>query len=319
MNRFKRCLLFSCAILMLSLIVVSCGGGEDGPDVIDPFEAVVEVGISTPAAGSTANQDEAITFQAAATSETGREIPEADVIWESDIDGLIGIGNTFSRSGLSVGTHTITVTAETEEASGSSEFELTIMPNQNLLSVRIIEPVAGSSIGAFDLVTLHGVVSAPDGSTISALEELSWESSSDGILGNGASIEPGNLTPGTQTMELIARIEYNGQILESRASTQIFVDFSTPNGMSAEILQPISGTSLQQLIDVTYTGFATDSDGNSVTGTDLVWTSSIDGVVGLGETCIVQPASAGIHRITMSVTGPDESRFATSVVVEVIE
>ncbi len=56
--------------------------------------------------------------------------PESSLIWTSSIDGEIGTGTSFSRSDLSVGTHTITLTVtDSQGATGTDSVSITINPS----------------------------------------------------------------------------------------------------------------------------------------------------------------------------------------------
>ena len=76
-------------------------------DVTLPVSRNVTVTILAPGSDSAFNTGTSITFSGSVADADGITA----LIWTSDRDGGIGTGSTFTRSDLSVGTHTITLTA----------------------------------------------------------------------------------------------------------------------------------------------------------------------------------------------------------------
>jgi hypothetical protein len=68
------------------------------------------IDILSPAPGSIFQSADVITFSATANDPETGDV-SATLVWVSQKDGIIGTGPSFSRSGLSRGKHTITVTA----------------------------------------------------------------------------------------------------------------------------------------------------------------------------------------------------------------
>jgi Tol biopolymer transport system component len=83
--------------------------------------------ITSPPDGATFTQGEPITFQGQATDPEDGPLTGASLVWTSSIDGQIGTGESFTRSDLSVGTHTITLTAtDSQGAIGTDSIIVTI-------------------------------------------------------------------------------------------------------------------------------------------------------------------------------------------------
>lgn len=92
-----------------------------------------DVSISDPKEGSTFNAGDNITFNASATDNEDGDLT-ATLIWESDIDGAIGSGGSFSKADLSPGVHTITATAtDSGELSGFDTIQITVYNNTPVL------------------------------------------------------------------------------------------------------------------------------------------------------------------------------------------
>jgi alpha-tubulin suppressor-like RCC1 family protein len=68
---------------------------------------------------------------------------------------------------------------------------------------------------------------------------------------------------------------------------------------------------------VNFTGSAQDQDGNQLTGTALVWTSSQDGELGTGTTSSSSDLSAGEHVITLAATDAFGSHASASITITV--
>ncbi|MBZ0233076.1 MAG: hypothetical protein K8M05_12165 [Deltaproteobacteria bacterium] len=64
--------------------------------------------------------------------------------------------------------------------------------------------------------------------------------------------------------------------------------------------------------DFPFTGVARDLEDGALTGTDLVWTSNLDGELGIGES-FTTTLSAGVHTITLTATDGDGDSDAVSI------
>jgi VCBS repeat-containing protein len=91
------------------------------------------VTINTPATGSTFNDGNSIPFGGTASDFEDGDLT-ASLAWESNLDGPIGTGGSFSRSDLSVGVHTITATVT--DSGGLTGFDtatVTVFAPTNIL------------------------------------------------------------------------------------------------------------------------------------------------------------------------------------------
>ena len=92
-----------------------------------------EVTIDGPALGSTYNTGDSITFSGTAVDSEDGDLTTS-LVWESDLDGPIGSGSSFSRSDLSAGVHTVTATAaDTDGQSAFDTVTITIFAPANVL------------------------------------------------------------------------------------------------------------------------------------------------------------------------------------------
>ncbi|HEU4895056.1 MAG TPA: hypothetical protein VFT85_04385, partial [Acidimicrobiia bacterium] len=103
--------------------------GSDSVTVtIDPVNSPPTVTIAAPTSGTSYEVGTSILF-----SGTGSDAEDGDVtaslVWESDLQGPLGTGASFSRTDLVLGTHTITATATDAEAlTGTDSVTVTIDP-----------------------------------------------------------------------------------------------------------------------------------------------------------------------------------------------
>lgn len=85
------------------------------------------VAITAPPDGSSFTEGDPINFAGSASDPEDGPLTGASLVWTSDIDGQIGTGESFVRDDLSVGTHTITLTAtDSQGAAGSQSIQITV-------------------------------------------------------------------------------------------------------------------------------------------------------------------------------------------------
>lgn len=135
----------------------SCGGGNTAPSVV----------ISAPSGGSTSSQGQSVSFSGSASDSEDGNL-SGSLAWASSRDGAIGNGASFSTSGLSVGSHTITASVtDSGGLSGSDTVDITVQ-----------------------------------GSTPSCSAEVDFSSGASGwINGSGADCSTGTFIAGTPTQQ----------------------------------------------------------------------------------------------------------------------
>jgi hypothetical protein len=129
--------------------------------------------IESPLEGTTAFRGTPVLFVASATDVESNDV-SASITWTSSLDGILGIGPSFSRSDLTVGSHTLTVSASDGQGGFSSRTRrLTIFaPSNELLAAGDI----GSCTSAGDDAT--GALLETLGGTILGLGDFAYPTSS---------------------------------------------------------------------------------------------------------------------------------------------
>lgn len=86
---------------------------------------------------------------------------------------------------------------------------------------------------------------------------------------------------------------------------------------TATITSPSTGETYNEGGAIFFSGLGYDPEDGSLTGTDLVWTSSIDGQIGTGDTLSTSDLSVGIHTITLTCTDSGGATGSASVSITV--
>jgi dienelactone hydrolase len=125
--------------------------------------------LTSPGAGSFA-QGASVTFTGSGSDPEDGTLTGASLTWTSSIDGAIGTGTTFSKSNLSVGTHTITLTAkDSQNATGTATVVITITGSANgtfvvrsytylgvTYNYKVFVPAVTAPSGGFPIITQFG-------------------------------------------------------------------------------------------------------------------------------------------------------------------
>lgn len=178
-----------------------------------PVNTPPTVSISAPATNAVFAQDAPILFTATVSDPDQPSFPAAGVQWQSNIDGKIGTGFTFSRK-LSLGTHTITATA-TDAAGASRTATVSILVVARPVVI-IQQPTDGATLFSGTPLTFSATVTDP-GEPAFPAAAIEWQSSIDGLLGTGATISA-MLSTGKHTITCTATDTHG---IKGRASVQV--------------------------------------------------------------------------------------------------
>jgi molybdopterin synthase catalytic subunit len=263
--------------------------------MVDAYNALVDtaplVAITSPTNGASIVQGSSITFTGSATDAQDGDLTSS-MTWTDSVMGAIGSGATFSRSDLSVGSHTITASA-TDAAGHVSSNSVTITVNNTAPTVTISAPANNTTVNQGTSVTFTGTASdAQDGNKTASIV---WTSSLNGQIGTGATFSRSDLKAGTHT--ITAKVTDAGG-LSGSATITLIVKNTAP---TVSITAPANNSSFATGAAVTFKGTASDAQDGGLSST-IVWSSNIQGTLGSGATLTVSNLAVGTHTITAKVT-----------------
>lgn len=247
---------------------------------------------------------------------------DGDVFVDSDLDGEICSlqQNTHlffcPSAGMSIGTHSITVTATDEfGASGEAEIEMTL--RNSAPGVTILSPADAATFFSSQLVTMR--VNVIDLDETIADADIEWNSSVDGVLVPAVSSRDFiiSLSEGTHTVTARA-VDANG--LE--ASDSVVVTILAGEGHpTSHILAPSGMATSFADTPITFVGEGTDPEDGVLPPTALQWSSDVDGILGTGpvlERGLTGP-DCGLtqHTVTLEVTDSDGRQDTDSITIAV--
>jgi hypothetical protein len=267
--------------------------------------------INSPSTGSQAFAGDPVTFVGSATDPESGSLTGDALLWQSDLDGVLGNGSSITRSDLSTGTHQITLAAtDPAGGNGTASISVSIVENQ-APTVAITSPADGTQVLLGAEVTLVGsAIDTEDGALGGG--DVTWVSSLDGQLGTGTQLTTSSLSQGTHTITFSAE---DSRGLEGSIGIELEV---LANGLPAVTIdQPANGANFLDTDAITFSGSATDDEDGALSGTSLVWNSSLDGEFATGEVPAALTLSAGTHLITLTATDAQGQQGSNSVSITV--
>ncbi len=283
--------------------------------VIDA-EAPPTVEILSPADNTIFGASQVISFVGTIT-DPNESIADANIIWTSDQDGLLGTGESIDIV-LSEGTHVVTLSA-TDSAGSEANDSVTIQVNPGEApTVQINAPADSTTFLVTDQINLLAQASDPQDGTLTGAS-LVWVSNLDGTLGTSEDLTV-LLTQGTHTVEVTATNSLN---LSATDSISVVVNLG-PGVPVVTISSPTTNTKFGPAQTVTLVGSATDPEDTSIPGSSFQWTSDIDGVLGTGTTLDTQLSgevdpcdTTRTHVITLEVTDSDGNTTSQQITIRI--
>ena len=326
-NRPKTRVKAAGVLATLGLLAAGCSSSSEDCSVTDTCpNTAPSASITSPANNSMFDEFVPVSFAGTASDAEDGSLTGTALVWSSSLDGAIGTGTSFNKSDLSIGVHTITLTAtDSDGASGTASVQLTIVvvPNQPPV-VTITAPADGGSVMAGTSVTFTGNASDPEDGPITGAA-LVWNSDLDGVIGTGTSFATTTLSGGAHRIVLTATDS------EAAAGTDTITFSITGAGIpvvaiTAPVVQsvacspgPSCGDGAPHTVSVgsgvTFTATATDLEDGPLTGASVVWTSNADGQIGTGTSFMTSVLTEGMHTVTLTATDGDSNETKATVLV----
>lgn len=143
---------------------------------------------------------EEIRFRGRAEDPEDGRLGGGSLVWESSIDGQFGTGESVETKDLSIGNHTVTLTAtDSHGATGSDQIRVDV--ENNPPTATITRPQDGAVFVRGTTITFEGTGTDPEDGTLTG-GALVWESSKDGQFGTGRSVTTSSLSNGTHDIIL---------------------------------------------------------------------------------------------------------------------
>ena len=278
------------------LVVGTDASGAAGADTIrlsvvsSGANTAPQARIVTPVAGSIFPPGASVLLQGLAEdAEEGLLSGEA-LDWSSSVDGALGTGAVLVAGNLSLGSHTLFLTAV--DAQGVAD--------QESVAISVVD---GATPAPTATITLP-----PDGSIFQVgtrilfiatgegeIEEFVWFSTPAGVLGTGQRLESSALPLGTNTVYLAAVDSRGAAGLDS-----VRVEIVSSGGNRAPqvtITSPVESTVFNSGMAIYLSAVALDPEEGTLTGMALSWSDSVDGFLGWGNELFVSTLSEGDHRL----------------------
>ena len=283
---------------VITLTVTDNNGGTGSTAInviVNPEGNTVPTAVITsPADASSFRKSAYVNFSGSGTDTEDGNLRDFSLIWNSSLDGQIGIGNGFTINTLSSGIHTVHLSAiDSADTMGIASVTITVGNTPPTATITV--PSADVSIFEGESITFNGTGTDTEDGSLDG-DALEWMSNKDGLVGIGVAPTVSYLSSGAHTITLVAT-DSNGAT--GTASVVVSVDNTDP---TATIVNPASGTSYASGRLIVFTGTGIDDEDGNLYGSSLVWTSNVDGFIGTGRSFSLSTLSVGTHLITLTVT-----------------
>ena len=287
----------------ITLTVTDSDGASDADAVSIRINDPPTANVTGPSGGSIFQPGDNVQLTGTGTDAEDGALTGGSLTWSSNRDGSLGSGSPRNVTTLSVGAHTITLTA-TDSDGGTGTDQVSIHINAPP-SVTISSPSNGAVFDVGAMVQFQGSATDAEDGNIGG-GALSWNSSIDGDFGSGPTVNTSSLSAGTHTITLTAPDSDGGV-----GTDQISVVINRPP--TATVTGPAPGTTFSEGQLVTLTGNGSDPEDGALVGSQLAWASDVDGSLGTGSPLNTTSLSVGNHTITLTVTDDDGASDSDNV------
>ncbi|MBF0099538.1 MAG: PKD domain-containing protein [Desulfobacterales bacterium] len=257
--------------------------------IIIRAKAIVK--IINPASESNYTEGDAITFTGNATDPANGQLNNITLAWTSNIDRQLGTGDTVTKSNLSIGRHTITLTAtDTNGVSSTDTITITVQKRIFPPQVRITSPETSRTYISKIPIRCISSASDIDGLIVSYL----WNFG-DGQTSTEMQPQHTYERGGTYSVKVSVK-DNDGGVAED--SITIWVN----NSPSVSISSPTNNSSYVLGDIIRFQAQASDIEDGQLDDGAFSWSSSIDGSLGIGKELVSSELSIGFHTIQLKVS-----------------
>lgn len=294
------------ALISAGLLTIVGTGSDDDSSGTKAANNMPVAQIDSPAASSIYTLSNSVTFTGSATDIEDLNIAGNSLVWTSSIDGTIGSGSSFTTSGLSAGTHQITLTAvDSQQSADSATISIIVNPANNTLPIAsITSPATGGTYNHNNFLEFTGTGYDTEDAWLSGVS-LVWHSNKDGQLGTGNTITTNSLSGGAHTISLTV----TDSVGTSNTATISLTILNTPP--IAIINYPVDGSTFSLGDAIPFDGAGTDSEDGNLTAGSLVWTADNYGIIGFGTNISIDFLPAGTD-ITINLKAIDSGSLVDS-------
>jgi hypothetical protein len=226
-------------------------------------------------------------------------------LWTSSINDIIGTTSSFTFSGLSLGLHTITLTATDNDGLTSSDSAQISVKDMRAPTASIVEPDNGDVFRQGDIIYFVGDGSDPDGNIVSWI----WSSDIDGIIGNTQLFSRDNLSIGRHDITLTVVDDDALQFVDTFTVWILINNISAPD---VTINSPVDNNIFKEGTDIFFNATVL---GNI---TSYIWVSDVDGLLSNLSSFTTTNLSEGRHTIMMAVRDENNLTSLDTIIVTVV-
>ena len=221
----------------------------------------------------------------------------------------------LTQQGLTLGQHTVTVKAtDPFEEYGTHQIQINVVNRAPL--VDILQPSAADVL--YSHVPIKFAAYVFDADEILPDTAITWTSNTEGSLGTGHIIER-TLAAGSHTITIEA---VDGKGLTTQ--DQVIVTVTPGAGLPLpKITSPEANTFTGPNSQIALVGTASDPEDGTLSGASLEWRSSVDGLLGTGETITATLSGSSAcapptnHVISLTATDSDGHQVTVHITIPV--